>query len=146
MSLQDWLANGWLAEHRTNSREIADMLTAVERDLRECSIAELSAVWKLNIAYTAALRAADAALAAAGYRASREQHHYRAIQSLAFTIHAEDSLLRQFDQYRMKRNLALYDHLPTLSEHEASGMIEIARTIRDRVVAWLKNEHPELTE
>jgi len=39
----------------------------------------------VNIAYNAALQAAAAALAAAGYRASREQHHYRVIQSLRQT-------------------------------------------------------------
>jgi len=37
----------------------------------------------MNIVYNAALQAA--ALAAAGYRASREQHHYRVIQSLRQT-------------------------------------------------------------
>jgi hypothetical protein len=47
----------------------------------------ISEDWKLNIAYNAALQAATAALAAAGYRAAREQHHYRTIQSLALTTH-----------------------------------------------------------
>jgi hypothetical protein len=49
-------------------------------------VPHLSPDWRLNIAYNAALQAATAALAAAGYRASREAHHCRAIQSLAFTI------------------------------------------------------------
>lgn len=46
----------------------------------------MSPDWKLNIAYNAALQAATAALAASGYRAAREQHHYRTIQSLAHTL------------------------------------------------------------
>jgi len=46
----------------------------------------LSADWKLNIAHNAALQAATAALAAAGYRAGRDAHHYRVIQSLQLTV------------------------------------------------------------
>lgn len=122
------------------------MLTAVGNDLYECSIDGLSPVWRLNIAYTAALRATTAALAASGYRASREQHHYRIIQSLSFTINAEESHIRWFDYYRMKRKSVMYDHVIATSEEEASGMIEIAHTIKDRVAIWLRESHPELID
>jgi len=40
----------------------------------------------MAIAYNAALQAATAALAAAGYRATRDQHHDRVIQSLRETV------------------------------------------------------------
>jgi len=46
----------------------------------------LTADWRLNIAYNAALQAATAALAASGYRAAREAHHLRVMKSLEFTI------------------------------------------------------------
>ncbi len=50
----------------------------------------------MSIAYNAALQTATAALAAAGYRATRDSHHYRVIQSLAFTIGADrESKLRE---------------------------------------------------
>ena len=78
MSLHDWLENGWLLEQRTSAQEISDLLKAVERDLADARTPGLSADWKLNIAYNAALQAATAALAAAGYRASRDQHHAKA--------------------------------------------------------------------
>jgi hypothetical protein len=51
----------------------------------------------MNIAYNAALQAATAALAAAGYRASRDAHHYRVIQSLKETIGADASVVTTFD-------------------------------------------------
>jgi len=85
MSLADWQKNGWLIEHRTSAHEIADLLAVVERDLADSAAEQVSADWRMNIAYNAALQAAAAALAAAGYRASREQHHYRVIQSLRQT-------------------------------------------------------------
>jgi hypothetical protein len=86
VSLRDWLKNGWLIEHQTSPQEIADLLGVVKRDLADCRTSGLSSDWRLSIAYNAALQAAAAALAAAGYRAAREAHHYRVIQSLAHTI------------------------------------------------------------
>ena len=82
MSLQDWLKNRWLVEHQTSRQEILGLLSMADRDLTQCRTPSLSPDWQLNIAYNAALQMATAALAAAGYRAAREAHHYRVIQSL----------------------------------------------------------------
>ena len=77
MSLSDWLKFGWLTEHQPTASEIRDLFALVERDLADAEVEALSADWRLNIAYNAALQAATAALAASGFRASRESHHYR---------------------------------------------------------------------
>ena len=61
------------------------------------------------IAYNAALQAAPAALAAAGYRASRDNHHYRVIQSLELTIGKESKFIRSFDAFRKKRIVSNYE-------------------------------------
>ncbi|MHC4715195.1 MAG: hypothetical protein ACYTAN_18315, partial [Planctomycetota bacterium] len=82
MTLSDWLANGWLVEHETNGDEIAEVLSIADRDLADSAVEGLSTDGRLTIAYNAALGAATAALYAAGYRAARELHHYRVIQSL----------------------------------------------------------------
>jgi hypothetical protein len=47
------------------------LLHIADRDLKDCEAGGLSADWKLNIAYNAALQAATAALAASGYQAAR---------------------------------------------------------------------------
>jgi len=94
MSLEDWLKNGWLVEHKTSPLEIAELLAIVNRDLSDCQVKGLDPDWKLNIAYNAALQAATAALATSGYRASREAHHYRVIQTLVLTIGTDDKLVR----------------------------------------------------
>jgi hypothetical protein len=86
MSLAEWERNGWLTKHETSRDEIRDLLQVVERDLADSDAEGLSADWRLNIAYNAALQAATVALAAAGYRAARDLHHYRVIQSLRETI------------------------------------------------------------
>ena len=43
MNLADWLRMGWLVEHRTSTREIADLLALVERDLAASRLAGLDA-------------------------------------------------------------------------------------------------------
>ncbi|MBN2107900.1 MAG: hypothetical protein JW832_10790 [Deltaproteobacteria bacterium] len=93
MSLRDWLKNGWLIEHVTSPQEIADLLGVADRDLADCMVAHLSPDWKLTIAYNAALQSATAALAASGYRPSREAHHDRVIQSLAHTLELDPALI-----------------------------------------------------
>jgi hypothetical protein len=127
MSLPDWQKNGWLTEHQTSRREVADLLGVVDRDLADSQIPGLSADWRLNIAYNAALQAATAALAAAGYRATRDSHHYRVIQSLAHTIGAESGLILQFEQFRKKRNIGGYERAGWVSDQEAEEMAILAR-------------------
>ena len=85
MSLQSWLQNSWLVQHTTSPEEIKNLLAISDRDLLACQVKQLPADWRCAIAYNAALQAATAALAAAGYRAARDNHHYRVIQSLEFT-------------------------------------------------------------
>lgn len=144
MSLKNWLANGWLIEHKTSPQEITGLLEVADRDLKDCRSPGLSSDWQLNIAYNAALQTATAALAATGYRASREAHHYRVIQSIAYTIGAEPNLVNQFDQFRKKRNISGYELSGAISQQEANEMISLAKRIREDVETWLRKNHPEL--
>jgi len=144
MSLNDWHKAGWLTKHPTSKQEIADLLAVADRDVTDCQVTGLSPDWQLNIAYNAALQVATAALAAAGYRAGREAHHYRVIQSLAFTLGSENALVIQFEQFRKKRNIGGYERAGTISDQEAREMIALAKRLRGEVQAWLKTNHPKL--
>ncbi len=143
MSLRDWLANGWLVEHKSDAREIADLLAVSNRDLRDCRATGLSPDWQLNIAYNAALQTATAALAAAGYRAARDAHHYRVIQSLAHTIGVDPGLITHLDAFRKKRNMGEYDRAGNTSAQEAEEMLALAKRLRKDVEMWLDKNHPE---
>src|SRR6059058_2888012 len=111
MSLSDWERNGWLTKHQTSPNEIRDLLQVVERDLADSAAKGISADWRMNIAYNAALQAATAALAAAGFRASRDSHHYRVIQSLRETLGADGGVVATFDAFRKKRNITGYERI-----------------------------------
>jgi len=146
VTLKNWLDNGWLIEHATNSQEISDLLQVADRDLKDCETRGLSADWQLGIAYNAALQTATAALAACGFRSGRDAHHHRVIQSLRYTIGADPSLVNQFDQYRKKRNIGGYDMAGMISQNEADGMKTLAKQLRKEVEEWLRRNHPKLMD
>lgn len=144
MSLVDWLRNGWLVEHDTSPGEIIELLGIADRDLRECQTPGLGPDWRLAMAYNSALGSATAALSAAGYRASRDSHHYRIIQSLAFTVGANPDLIARLDAFRKKRNVSDYQRSGAVSAQEAEEMFMLAGKLRKRVGEWLKKNRPEL--
>jgi len=144
VSLSDWARSGWLVEHRTSPQEIASLFGVADRDLHDSAVKELSEDWQLAIAYNAALQCAAAALAACGYRASREGHHYRVIQSLAYTMGADVGLVTQFDAFRKKRNVGDYERAGTISKTEAREMLALARLLRQRIEIWLRQHHAHL--
>jgi hypothetical protein len=132
--------------HQTSPQEIADLFAVADRDLKDSKTPGLSSDWRLNIAYNAALQAATAALAACGYRAAREAHHYRIIQSLAYTIGASQGIITQFDRFRKKRNIGAYDRAGAVSDQEASEMVLLAQSLRKEIEDWLRKNHPEFLE
>ncbi|MBZ5640895.1 MAG: hypothetical protein LAO51_19330 [Acidobacteriia bacterium] len=116
----------------------------MERDLADSEAEGLSPDWRMNIAYNAALQAATAALAAAGYRASRDQHHYRVIQSLRETLRIDVQTANTFDAFRKKRNVTGYERIGLVSDADAEAMRALAVILRDDVVTWLKKNHTDL--
>lgn len=146
MSLDDWLRNGWLVEHKTSSEEVIELLRLADRDLKECQTSGLSPDWRLAIAYNAALQSAAAALSAAGYRAARDGHHYRIMQSLAHTIGADADLIAKLDGFRKKRNRSDYERSGAVSAQEAEEMFILAKQLRKIVGDWLKKNHPGLLQ
>lgn len=144
MSLKNWRENGWLSEHKTSRQEIKELLGVADRDLKECRVEGLSPDWQLAIAYNAALQLAVAALAASGYRASRESHHFRAIQSLRYTIELDQASIDLFDSFRKKRNIGGYERAGAASAQEAKEMVAFAQKLRTDIEEWLRSKHHDL--
>src|SRR4030042_71403 len=142
MSLEVWLKNKLIEKHRSSAREIASLLHICDRDLEKVTIAGLGPDWRLSIAHNAAVQAAKAALAAAGYRARKQGQHYLLIQSLAFTLDTDPIIIKQMDKFRQKRNISDYESAGLVTEQEAEEMIALAKQLRDDVEQWLRANHP----
>jgi hypothetical protein len=126
MSFADWVKNGWLVAHKSSREEIQNLLGIVDRDLKDSQTKDVSSDWRFAIAYNAALQAATAALAAAGYRASRDNYHYHVIQSLELTIGKESKFIRSFNAFRKKRNVSNYDISGGISDRNCSKLERIS--------------------
>ncbi len=146
MSLEDWLGNRWLTEHRTSTEEVNDLLEVIQRDLRESQLDGLSDDWSFNLAYSAALQTAKLALHASGYRAGREAHHERTIESLKYTLEIPQSHVRALQKFRRKRNVVAYDRVGTVTHQERDEIIAMAAELYQAVREWLQENYPEYAE
>ena len=144
MTLKDWQKSRYLTRHTTSRQEIRDLRRAAVQDINDSRVPGLSSGRRFNFAYNAALKLATAALGAYGYRASRDQHHFRVIHSLLFTIEAERSLIDLLDRFRKKRNTSMYERSGTISEQEADEAVEVAVKLQGMIETWLQKNHPEL--
>jgi len=66
------------------------------------------------------------------------------IQSLGATTRAEPELIALFESFRKKRNVADYERVGVVSGVEAKEMRLLAVRVRDEVISWLRQYHPEL--
>lgn len=144
MSLASYLRNGWIRQHASSPREIADLFALADRDIQQSQTPGLGPEWRLDIAYNAALQSATAALAAAGFRAERANKHMRIIECLEFSVGLDKSQVRLLDKFRRKRHVAVYEQVGAISSREADEMIEMAKELRQRIESWVRSEHPEL--
>ena len=143
-SLKNWAESGWLKSHQTTPDEIAALLAAVEDDLANAR-KDLSPAWQFNIAYSGALGACTVLLAAAGYRAQRENKHYRTIAALPLILGPDARELAAFlDQCRKMRHDVTYEGIRSMSAAEARELIEAVEDLRNRVLKWLQQRRPEL--
>lgn len=83
-------------------------------------------------------------MAAAGYRAARESHHHRVLQSLGLTIEVSKDVLGQLDAFRKKRNLTGYERMGAVSNKEVGEITDMAGKIRKQAEQWIRKNHPEL--
>ena len=142
MSLEDWLNNKWLHTHETSAEEIQALLHSAAEDIRSAEIKGIATGWRLNMAYTAALRYARVALYACGHRPGREREHERTIDSLGYTLTTVDAdTIRLLHKIRKMRYRATYDSVDMISDAEADAAMKAAVDPGKKVTDWLKTNH-----
>ena len=143
MSLETWVENGWLQRHEASAEEIGDLCMAARRDLADAR-KDLSPAWRFAIAYNAALRLSTAALYSAGYRATRDQRHYRTIATLPLLLGSHVRELAGFlDACRTKRHDVTYESLTAVSREEVRELISAVEELDRLVGTWLRKTRPD---
>ena len=147
MSLQKWVEFGWIRSHQSSRKEIAGLLSIVDRDLKDAHEQAISPDWRLGIAYNAALKLCTILLHASGYRAERALQHKRTIDALPLILgESRKDDAAYLDACRIKRNQVEYDTAGAATDADSNELLAFAKTLREDVLQWLKTKHPELSE
>jgi hypothetical protein len=145
MSLEKWAEYGWLKAEPTSREEIGALLGIVGRDLNDARVEAISADRRFEAAFSAARTAANVALRACGYRtATQLGHHQKTVESLELTLQADPKLIQKLRVFSKKRNATTYDSAGNVSEQELAQAIKVAEELRQSVIAWLRQNHPDL--
>ncbi len=113
--------------------------------MADASVAALSSVSRLDLAYRAIMQAAMVAMLANGYRPATSEpgHHQLLIQALPKTAGIAIPRVRVLDAYRAARNRGDYEGVVVSDAVAEECAVEAAIVLR-QVRAWLATHHPEL--
>lgn len=137
MDLETWLQNGWLTRFELSDREARQHLSAAHRELQDAR-QDISPQSRFALAYNAALRLCSLALAKAGYRATRDQKHYRSVAALPLILGTQAQELAAFlEACRTKRHQITYEGDDLVSEEEAIALVDAADELRGLVQRFL---------
>ena len=145
MTLENLALIGKLKPHKTTREEIARLLAAVRRNLKDARHADISPESRFDIAYKAVMQCALIAVMANGFRPSTSEpgHHATVIQSLPKTVGLSNERVIVLDKLRKKRNLSDYSG-EGIGEEEAAACVRAAEDLAATVEQWLHAHRPEL--
>ncbi len=118
---------------------------AIQRNLDDAAIKQLSTDNQFGIAYQAALLAAKMAVACAGYRVKGQAAHQTTFQALKLALGPTISnTVDYLDRCRRKRNDLAYDSQGVVSTADAAELLEQAKAIYEHIEEWIAKHHPKL--
>lgn len=139
MTYDDLLRDERIRRHGVTGDDIVDSLTIAQARLGDAGTEGLSADGRFIFAYDAVRAAAEAVMAAEGFRPVAGVGHHEAV--FAFLAAAADGRwarsARVFDQARVKRNAAEYDEWGLVTQTEADDLLRAAREFVAEVARWV---------
>lgn len=114
----------------TRRADVERLLEKMEHDLATAEdIRERAPDWALKIAYQTVLDACTALMAAHGYRARVNGHHYVTIRFAQLALPEHRALLDRAELLRRRRHEVTYRSGYIVSEEEVGGALELARQL-----------------
>ena len=146
MTWKELLAEKRVAAHTTSKQELDDLRSAVERNLRDAAIPELSADNRFGVAYEAALLLGKMVIACAGYRVKGQGAHQTTFAALKLALGAGISKTATYlERCRRKRNELSYDMAGVVTDTEATEILAQATALQDTVEQWIAQNHQHLS-
>ena len=145
MSWKSYQSKGLVAPHATSKAELSDLRAAVQRNLDDAWIKELSEDNRFGIAYQAALLVAKMAIACAGYRVKGQGAHHTTFEVLPLALdNSFQTLAHYLDRCRRKRNGISYDSQDIVSLADAETLLNQVVQFALDVEGWILKKYPEL--
>jgi hypothetical protein len=145
MTWKELLEENRVAAHVASKQEVDDLRGAVDRNLRDAAIAQLSTDNRFGLAYEAALLLAKIAIACAGYRVKGQGAHQTTFAALPLAVGPELAAAAAYlDRCRRKRNEISYDCAGLVSETEAAEIFSQTQALQRAVERWIATAHPAL--
>jgi uncharacterized protein (UPF0332 family) len=146
MTWKELLAENRVEPHTTSKQELDDLRSAVNRNLCDAAITQLSADNRFALAYEGALLVAKMALACAGYRVKGQGAHQTTFAALKIVFGAGVSkTVAYLDRCRRKRNELSYDAAGVVTDTEAAEILAEAKTLQNTVEQWITKNHPHFS-
>lgn len=113
------------------SRETVEaFLARMEQDLRTSEkLRKEDPAWALAIAHQAIHNGCAALMAAHGYRARVDGHHWTAIRSARLALPKHAALLRRAEHLRRMRHRTVYGGIHTPSQSDVDAALSLARRL-----------------
>jgi uncharacterized protein (UPF0332 family) len=138
-------SEGRVEPHVTSKAELDNLRAAIDRNLQDAAIEELSDDNRFGIAYQAALLAAKMVIGCAGYRLKGFSAHQTTFQALPLAMGASVKKIADYlDRCRRKRNELAYDSEGVVSSRDAEELLRTADGFHKSVEAWIAAHHPKL--
>lgn len=129
-----------------NSTTCAAQSIAINRNLRDAAIPQLSADNRFGLAYEAALLLGKMAIACAGYRAKGLGAHQATFAAAKLALGTGVKTTADYlERCRRKRNELSYDMAGVVTDTEASEILSQAQTLQATVEQWISRDYPHLS-
>jgi hypothetical protein len=148
VSWKSLLASNDAQTHKTSKQELDNMRALVERDLKDASVAAVSADRRFATAYNAAVQAANMVIACEGYRiTAKTGHHKLTLEYAGLTIGKPAAkLVSYFETCRRKRNQIDYTMSHVASETEAKEIVARASEFVELAEKWIAANSTDLAK
>lgn len=126
--------------------QIAKHIESAFQDLKEARTTfPVSDKAAYLFAYTAMLKMGRALLFLKSYRPKGQGQHETVVRAAGFVLGKDfESLTRQFNQMRQKRNKLIYDIGGLVSHEEANEAFKAAEKYLDKIRQFMEDEDPQL--
>jgi len=145
IDLQSYLKKGLLKKQHPNFKQISKQVIRAEKDMETFNlVVDKDPEWASTIAYQAMLRAGRALLFSLGYLPADGQQHRTVVEITGKVLGKQfNTLIKQFDKLRKKRNVFFYESEDSYNFTESKKAIVTAKNLLKEIKKKIKKINPQ---